>query len=118
MVNTVSAFNHQKNAFCKKPILQYPNIYKPYILFTDVSNYAYSGILTQAVDGPDDLRLIAYTTCSFSDSQQRQSAMKKEAFAVYQSVLKFDFNLREAQYIHCYHKPLEPFYHVAWKYTS
>ena len=38
-------------------------------MFTDASNYAYSGILTQAVDGPDDLRPISYTSGSFSDTQ-------------------------------------------------
>ena len=35
---------------------------------------------------------------------------EKEAFAVYQSVLKFDLCLRGAECIlHCDHKPLEPF---------
>ena len=59
-------------------------------MFTDASNYAYSVILTQAVDGPDDLRPIAYTSGSVSDMQQKWSATEREAFAVYQSVLKFD----------------------------
>ena len=80
---------------CKKPILQYPNIHKPYTLFTDGSNYAYSSVLTQAADVHDDLRPIAYTSGSFSKTQQRWSAKEKEAYAVHQSVLKFD--LRGAQ---------------------
>ena len=74
------------NAICKKSIIQYPNIHKPYTLFTDASNYSYSGILTQKVDGPDDLRPIAYTSGSFSDTQQRWSVTEKETFAVIQSV--------------------------------
>ena len=42
--------------------------------------------------------------------QQRWCATEKEAFAVYQSVLKFDLYLKGAQYILPYeHKPLEPF---------
>ena len=65
------SFEHLKNAFCKKPILQYPDTNKPYTLFTAAGNYAYSGILTQAVDDPDDLMPIAYTSDSFSDMQQR-----------------------------------------------
>ena len=56
-----SAFQHLKDALCKKPILQFPDKNKQYTLFTDASNYPYSGILTQAVDGQDDLRPIAYT---------------------------------------------------------
>ena len=72
-----------ENALCRKPILQYPRINMPYTLFTDAANYAFSDILTQADDGPDDERPIAYTSGSFSNIQQRWSAIEKEAFAVY-----------------------------------
>ena len=42
--------------------------------------------------------------------QQRLSVTEKEAFAVYQSVLKFDLYLRGAKSVlHCDHKLLEPF---------
>ena len=34
-----SAFEHLKNAFYKTPIPQYPDIHKPYTLFTDASHY-------------------------------------------------------------------------------
>ena len=57
------------------------------------SSYAYSVVLTQAVDGPDDLRPIPYTSGSFPDIQQRWCATEKEAFAIYQSFLKFDLYL-------------------------
>ena len=58
-----------------------------YILSTDASYYAYSGVLTQAVESPDDLRHIAYTSGLFSNMQQRWSATEKEALAVNQPVL-------------------------------
>ena len=73
-----------------KPILQYPNIQKPYTQFTDTSHYVYSGVLTKTVNGPDNFRPIVYTSGSFSDMQQRWSATEKEAFAVYQSAVMFD----------------------------
>ena len=83
---------------------------KPYALFTDTSHFAYSGVLTQAVESPDDLRPIAFTFGSFSEMQQRWSTSKKEAYAVYQSVLKFVLYLRGATYVlYCDHKPLESF---------
>ena len=51
--------------------------------------------------------------------QQRWSATEKEAFAVYQSVLKFSWNVRHAECIlHCDHKPLEPFVSNVLKYLS
>ena len=44
---------------------------KPYTLLTDASQYAYSGVLTQAAESPEDLSPIAYISGSFSDMQQR-----------------------------------------------
>ena len=81
------------------------------MLFTDASHYAYSGVLTQAVDSPKDLRPIAYTSDSFSNTQQKWSITEKEAFAIYQSVMKFDFYLKGAECsLCCDHKLLEPFF--------
>ena len=37
-----AAFEHLNKALCKESILQYPNMKKPYTLFTDASHYAYS----------------------------------------------------------------------------
>ena len=92
-----------------KPILLYPRT-ENHTLFTDASNYAYSGVLTQAVDGPDDSSPIAYTSGSFSDMHQKWSATEKETFAIHHYVLKFDLHLRGVECIlHCDHKPLEPF---------
>ena len=58
-----------------------------------------ASILTQAVNDPSDLRPIAYSSGSFSNMQQRLSATEIEAFAVYQSILKFISYLRGAQHI-------------------
>ena len=53
---------------------------------------------------------IFFTSDSFCDTQQKWSATEKEAFAVFQSVMKFDLYLRGAECIlHCDHKPLDPF---------
>ena len=103
-------FEHINKALCKEPLLQYPNSEKLYTLFTDANHYAYSGILHQAVGSLEDLRPIAYTSDSFPYMQQRWSVTEKEAFVVYQSVLKFDLYLRVAKCILCcIHKPLESF---------
>ena len=71
---------------------------KPYTLFTDESHYVYSGILIQAVESPEDLWPIACTSGSFSDMQQRWFATEKEAFVVYQPVIKFYLYLRGRMY--------------------
>ena len=54
-----------------KPILEYHKIEKKHTLFTDASYNAYSGVLTQTVDVPDDLWPIVYTSVSFFDTQQK-----------------------------------------------
>ena len=66
-----AAFKHLKQALCKEAILQYPSMEKPYTLFTDLSQYAHSGVLTQAVESFEDLRPVALTLGSFSEMQQR-----------------------------------------------
>ena len=78
-------------------------------MFTDTSHYEYSGVLTQVVESPEDLRPTAFTSGSFSEMQQRWSVTEEEAYAVYQSVLKFDLYLRGAKCVlSCNHKLLEP----------
>ena len=68
------------------------------------------GVLIQAGDSPGDLRPIAYISGLFPDMQQKSSATEKEAFPVYQSVLKFHLYLRGVEILlHCNHKLLESF---------
>ena len=72
-----AAFNHLIQALCNEPILQYPSMEKPYMLFTNASHYTYSGILTQAVDSPEDLKPVAFMLGSFSKMYQWSSATKR-----------------------------------------
>ena len=57
-----SAFEHFNKALSMRPILQCPSAEKLFTLSTDASHYAYPGVFTQAVDSPDDLKPIAYTS--------------------------------------------------------
>ena len=104
-----ASFDHLKSALCRKPILQYPNTNKPYTMLTDASSYAFYSLITEEVDDLNDLRPIAYTSGSFSDMHQWWSATEKEAFTVYQSILKLYLYLRGTECIlHYNHTPLEP----------
>ena len=51
---------------------------KPYTLFTDASHYACSGVLTKAVESPEDMRPIGYISGPSSDTQQRWLKLKKK----------------------------------------
>ena len=87
--------------------------------FTDSSDYAYFGVCTQAVEILEHLGPAAFTLGTFLEMQQRWSATEKKAYAVYQSMLKFDLYFRGAKCVlHCDHKPLEPFYLQVIKFLS
>ena len=42
-----------KGALCQQPILRYPNMSKPYVLFTDVSNNGWTGVLNKPYEEID-----------------------------------------------------------------
>ena len=78
-------------------------------MFTDASNYAWAGVLTQPYDEVDPLNLstdnkatksvhhpTTYVSGLFSGSQLNWAALTKEAYAIYLSVRKFSFYLTGA----------------------
>ena len=99
-----------KEVFCNKPILQFPDLNKPYILYTDASNNTYSGVLCQPISNDQDIRLVAYFSGTFTAQNRSWCATEKEAYAVLKSVQCFDYYLRGVKCnLHCDHKPMEPF---------
>ena len=102
------------------PIVQLPNPNKLYLLFTDVSKFCYSGMLTQApiedsnkallriLTSKDPLEIVeyqtqdlwlesntvhpvAYISGSFSQSQCRWPAITKECFIAFMSIKNAPF---------------------------
>ena len=67
----------------------YPDPNKPYVLFTDVSQYAWSCILTQeythVIEGKEKkiLHPITYMSGLFWGSQVNWACLTKEAYAIY-----------------------------------
>ena len=89
------------------------------MLFTDTSHYAYSSILTQTGDSPEDLRPVTFTSDSFKEMQQRWCVNENRAYVIYQSVLKFDLYLRGANCVlYCDQLLLEPFCLKALKFLN
>ena len=68
-------------------------------MFTDVSQYAWACVLTQAytfaLDGKEDIILtpIIYVSGFFRGSQLNWEALTKEAYIIYMSVKKLPFHL-------------------------
>ena len=82
-----------KRNFCNKPLLQFPDPNKPYVLYMDASNNAYSSILCQLVDNDQDISLVAYFSGTFTAQNRSWYAPKKEAYAVLKSMQHFNYYL-------------------------
>ena len=104
------ALGYLKEIFCNKLLLQFPDPNKPYILYTDASNNAYSGILCQPVDNDQVIRPVAYFSGTFTAKKKSWCATEKEAYAVLKRMQCFEYYLQDTKCtLFCNHKPLEPF---------
>ena len=94
------------------PILRYPNLNRPYVLFTDASKYGWAGVLMQPYDEINELNQstanvstsqrktvyhpVSYISGLFRGSQLNWAALMKEAYTIYMSVWKLSFYLINA----------------------
>ena len=78
--------DYLKEIFCNKPILQFPNPNKDYILHTDASNNTYSCVLCQLQSNDNDIRPVAYFSGTFTAQNKSWYATEKEAYAMLKNV--------------------------------
>ena len=81
-----AVLDYLKEIFCSKPIWQFPDPNKDYILYTDASNNASPSVLCQPQDNENDIRPIAYFSGNFTAQNKSLCATEKEASAVLKSV--------------------------------
>ena len=84
----------------KDPVLKYPDPNKRYVIFTDVSDQAAAGILTQEypdADGKITELPIAYLSAQFSDIQFKWSTDVKEGYAIYYCIKKWRAYLEDSE---------------------
>ena len=81
-----TAFDQLKTALLQAPILAFPDITKPFKLYTDASQYALGAVLMQTIDGRD--KVIQYISHQFGDQQLKWPTIEREAFAIVYSLGK------------------------------
>ncbi|GBO46945.1 Transposon Tf2-9 polyprotein [Araneus ventricosus] len=81
------AFKQLQDVFFTKPFVRLPDWDKPFVLNTDASGQAISGILLQEHEGK--LHPISYYRENLSNSERNYPAIKLELFAIYKSVHAF-----------------------------
>ena len=74
------AFARVKQLFTEAPVLHFPDFSKSFVIHVDASNAGAGAFLAQQ-DG-DDLKIIAYYSQRFNNSQRHYSATLKECYAV------------------------------------
>ena len=105
-----------KDALCTEPILKFPDPQKLYVLFTDASKYAWTGVLTQPYTEEMEGKSVTvhhpviYMSELFRGSQLNWAALTKEVYAIYMSVKKLSFYLTDVDItLRSDHLPLKKF---------
>lgn len=76
----VNCFEKCKTLLTNDPILQYPDFTRDFVLTTDASNVAISGILSQGPIGSD--KPICYASRTLNESELNYSTIEKELLAI------------------------------------
>ncbi|KAH9265273.1 hypothetical protein BASA83_011169 [Batrachochytrium salamandrivorans] len=100
-----------KNAFSAGDFLAHPDDFRPFILETDASDFAISGILSQ-YDDQDSLRPVAFYSRQMNDAERNYEIYDKELLAVVDSFKKWRHFLQGGLHpimVLCDHKNLEYF---------
>ena len=101
-----TAFETLRDALTKAPVLAFPDITKPYKVFTDASNSAIGSALVQ--NFPEGERVIQYLSHQLNETQQRWPIIEKEAYAIVYSIDKFRHYLKGCKFtVMTDHKPLK-----------
>ncbi|CAC5397875.1 unnamed protein product [Mytilus coruscus] len=107
------AFEKLRGELVKVPLLAYPDLNKPYVLYTDASDNCVGSCLTQVQESPikgenEVERPIYFLSHKLSDTQTRWSTIEKEAFAIHYALQKLNHYLYNAEFvIKTDHKPLK-----------
>lgn len=82
------AFLQLKHGLTTAPILAYPNMDRPFVLYTDASGSAIGYILGQ-IDDQNRERVIAYGGRALKDNEKKWSISERECFALVEAIRAF-----------------------------
>ena len=117
------SFEALKDQLTAIPLLIYPDLSKPMVLYTDASDQCIGACLTQPcsekeglIPGIPEETPIYFLSHKLSSTEQRWSVIEKEAYAIIYALQKLDYLLRGATFIiKTDHKPLQYLFKADWK---
>jgi hypothetical protein len=78
------AFDHLKATVAKDRVLAYPDYFKVFKIYTDVSSKQFGAVITQ------DNRPIAFFSRKLSNTQRKYSVTKTELLAIVETLKEFE----------------------------
>ena len=100
------SFDILKHKLTTPPTLAYPDLIKPFVLYTDASDYCVGAVLVQEIDGIE--KPIQYLSHKLTDTQRKWPVIDKEGYAIVYALQKLDHFLNGAAFvIKTDHKPLK-----------
>jgi predicted aspartyl protease len=91
-----AAFDTLKQTLVTAPMLRYPDLSKPFTLYTDASNFSVGACLTQEYEGKE--HVVAYAGRALSSAECNMAITHKEGVALKYGVQHFDFYLRNTPF--------------------
>ena len=82
-----NAFEELKRRLVSPPILAFPDFSKQFVLYTDASDTAIGGVLSQNQDGQE--RVILYWSRQLQKAERNYSTIEKEALAAVAAIKEF-----------------------------
>lgn len=81
------AFDNLREKLMKPPLLIYPDFGKPFVIYTDASNFSLGAVLCQEIQGMD--RPIHYWSANMTKGDLNKSTIEKELEAMYRALIYF-----------------------------
>jgi hypothetical protein len=90
-----------------EPVLAFPDFSKPFVIFTDASDYGLGAVLSQLDENGKD-RPIAYASRHLNKTEQKYSTIEKEAAGLIFGIKRFKYYLQDEPFtIVSDHRPLQ-----------
>ena len=91
-----SSFEHLKQTLVTAPMLSYPDLNKPFKLYSDASDYSIGCCLTQIHEEKE--YVVAYGGRSFSNAERKMAITFKECLALVYAIKHFEYYLRNSSF--------------------
>ena len=113
-----NAFEQLKDALMSDHVLAYPNLNKPYKLYTDANDYCIGAVLCQEYSDGNE-RVIQYLSYQLASTRQTWPTIVKESFAIVYTIDRLRAYLQGAKLsVYTDHHPLTSLFTCQIKNTK